>query len=172
MAALCTVKIQKQPVHIIITVKVNPLWQSKQENQKIRKYRGFYKIDKCVSVLKNAWGSGSCQKCRYPHYKSTDGFRKNGTVRWDCKNWIGKKFIIAVPTIKLQREVAERIEAKGVECEITESMYTKIAQLGLPDLEEKLNKDFSKGFTKRGKRPYWNIKGTYGWTIPKTVRDI
>ena len=24
MAALCTVKIQKQPVHIIITVKVNP----------------------------------------------------------------------------------------------------------------------------------------------------
>ena len=33
------------------------------------------------------------------------------------KNWIGKKFIIAVPTIKLQREVAERIEAKGVECE-------------------------------------------------------
>ena len=74
------------------------------------------------------------------------------------KNWMGKKFIIAVPTIKLQREVAERIEAKGVECEITESMYTKIAQLGLPDLEEKLNKDFSKGFTKRGKKTILEYK--------------
>ena len=72
-----------------------------------------------------------------------------------------------MPTIKLQREVAERIEAKGVECEITESMYTKIAQLGLPDLEEKLNKDFSKGFTKRGKRPYWNIKRNIWMNYPQ-----
>ena len=68
------------------------------------------------------------------------------------KNWTGKKFIIAVPTIKLQREVAERIEAKGVACEITESIYTKITQLGIPELEKKLNRDFSQGFTRRGKK--------------------
>ena len=53
MAALCTVKIQRQPVHIIITVKVKSLYD--KASRKIRKLENtevFYKIDKCVSVLK------------------------------------------------------------------------------------------------------------------------
>ena len=119
----------------------------------------FYKIDKCVSVLKKMLEEAVAARNADIHIiKAQTALGKTEQYAEIVKNWIGKKFIIAVPTIKLQREVAERIEAKGVECEITESMYTKIAQLGLPDLEEKLNKDFSKGFTKRGKKTILEYK--------------
>ena len=53
MAALCTVKIQKQPVHIIITVKVNPsMTKQAGKSENLENTEVFYKIDKCVSVLK------------------------------------------------------------------------------------------------------------------------
>lgn len=131
-------------------------------SRKIRKLENtevFYKIDKCVSVLKKMLEEAVAARNADIHIiKAQTALGKTEQYAEIVKNWIGKKFIIAVPTIKLQREVAERIEAKGVECEITESMYTKIAQLGLPDLEEKLNKDFSKGFTKRGKKTILEYK--------------
>ena len=131
-------------------------------SRKIRKLENtevFYEIDKCVSVLKKMLEEAVAARNADIHIiKAQTALGKTEQYAEIVKNWIGKKFIIAVPTIKLQREVAERIEAKGVECEITESMYTKIAQLGLPDLEEKLNKDFSKGFTKRGKKTILEYK--------------
>lgn len=131
-------------------------------SRKIRKLENtevFYKIDKCVSVLKKMLEEAVAARNADIHIiKAQTALGKTEQYAEIVKNWIGKKFIIAVPTIKLQREAAERIEAKGVECEITESMYTKIAQLGLPDLEEKLNKDFSKGFTKRGKKTILEYK--------------
>ena len=131
-------------------------------SRKIRKLENtevFYKIDKCVSVLKKMLEEAVAARNADIHIiKAQTALGKTEQYAEIVKNWIGKKFIIAVPTIKLQREVAERIEAKGVECEITEGMYTKIAQLGLPDLEEKLNKDFSKGFTKRGKKTILEYK--------------
>ena len=36
-------------------------------------------------------------------------------------------------------------------------MYTKIAQLGLPDLEEKLNKDFFQGVHQERKKDHTGI---------------
>ena len=68
------------------------------------------------------------------------------------KNQTDKKFLIAASTIKLQHELAERIEAKGVKCEITESIYTKATQLPFPGLTEELDWAFSQGFAKRAKR--------------------
>lgn len=68
------------------------------------------------------------------------------------KNRADKKFLIAAPTIQLQHELAERIEAKGVKCEITESIYTKATQLPFPGLKEELDWAFSQGFAKRAKR--------------------
>ena len=59
------------------------------------------------------------------------------------KNQTDKKFLIAASTIKLQHELAERIEAKGVKCEITESIYTKATQLPFPGLKEELDWAFS-----------------------------
>ena len=125
-------------------------------SRKIRKLENtedFYKIDECVSVLKEMLEEAVAARNSDIHIiKAQTALGKTEQYAEIVKNWTDKKFIIAVPTIKLQHEVAERIEAKGVACEITESIYTKIIQLGIPELEEKLNRDFSKGFTRRGKK--------------------
>lgn len=125
-------------------------------SRKIRKLESteiFYEIDKCVSVLKEMLEEAvAARNTDIYIIKAQTALGKTEQYVEIVKKWTGKKFIIAVPTIKLQREVAERIEAKGVACEITESVYTKITQLGLPELEEKLNRDFSQGFTRRGKK--------------------
>ena len=131
-------------------------------SRKIRKLENtevFYKIDKCVSVLKKMLEEAVAARNADIHIiKAQTALGKTEQYAEIVKNWMGKKFIIAVPTIKLQREVAERIEAKGVTCEITESIYTKITQLSLPELEEKLNRDFSQGFTRRGKKTILEYK--------------
>lgn len=57
-----------------------------------------------------------------------------------------KKFLIAVPTCRLQDEIVERLQYKGVECAKTESIYTKVKKLGLPDLEEKIERLYEKGY--------------------------
>ena len=125
-------------------------------SRKIRKLESteaFYEIDKCVSILKEMLEEAvDARNADIYIIKAQTALGKTEQYAEIVKNWTGKKFIIAVPTIKLQREVAERIEAKGVACEITESIYTKITQLGIPELEKKLNRDFSQGFTRRGKK--------------------
>lgn len=57
-----------------------------------------------------------------------------------------KKFIIAVPTCRLQSEVAERLAAKGVECIQTMSIYESIKKLGLPDLTEMVDQLYADGY--------------------------
>ena len=60
-----------------------------------------------------------------------------------------KKFLIALPTCKLQEEVAERLRLKGVDCYQTKSIYTEVTKLGLKDLEEELQEAYDKGYGPR-----------------------
>ena len=62
-----------------------------------------------------------------------------------------KKFIIAVPTIALQHEVAERIEGKGVICEVTKSMLKGAEELQILELTNELEKALRNGFWKKVK---------------------
>lgn len=82
-------------------------------SRKIRKLENtevFYKIDKCVSVLKKMLEEAVAARNADIHIiKAQTALGKTEQYAEIVKNWIGKKFIIAVPTIKLQREVAERI---------------------------------------------------------------
>ena len=57
-----------------------------------------------------------------------------------------KKFIIAVPTCKLQAEVVQRLKYKEIECTQTESVYETIKKLDLPDLEEMVKKLYENGY--------------------------
>ena len=57
-----------------------------------------------------------------------------------------KKFIIAVPTIQLQWEVAERIRAKGIECEITESIRSKVEHLNINELNSCVDDAYYTGY--------------------------
>lgn len=57
-----------------------------------------------------------------------------------------KKFIIAVPTCKLQAEVVQRLKYKGIKCTQTESVYETIKKLDLPDLEEMVKKLYENGY--------------------------
>ena len=60
-----------------------------------------------------------------------------------------KKFLIAVPTIALQWEVAQRLKNYGVKCEITESLYSRAVQLQIPELTELLDEAFEIGCGER-----------------------
>ena len=62
------------------------------------------------------------------------------------KSYPSKKFIIAVPTIALQYEIAERLRAMGIECEITESISSKIEYLGIPKLERLVKEAYDMGY--------------------------
>lgn len=57
-----------------------------------------------------------------------------------------KKFIIAVPTCKLQEEVAERLREKGVACIATVSRINQIKSIGLDDLYNEVCELYEQGF--------------------------
>ncbi len=57
-----------------------------------------------------------------------------------------KKFIIAVPTCKLQEEVAQRLFEKGVDCLVTASRINIIKKLGVEDLYEEVCELYEHGF--------------------------
>lgn len=57
-----------------------------------------------------------------------------------------KKFIIAVPTCKLQEEVVQRLEEKGVTCFATVSRINKIKKLGVNDLYNETCELYKHGF--------------------------
>lgn len=63
-----------------------------------------------------------------------------------------KKFLIAVPTCKLQDEVAERLEEKGVSCYKTVSLYNAIRRLGIEELSDIVQKDYESGFGRQVKK--------------------
>lgn len=65
------------------------------------------------------------------------------------KNRCDKNFIIAVPTIQLQLEVAERLKAKGVECEITESIRSKVEKLHIDELNDCVDEAYDAGYGRR-----------------------
>lgn len=57
-----------------------------------------------------------------------------------------KKFLIAVPTCKLQDEVIKRLEEKGVACYKTESRLKRIEKLGMDVLWDRVQELYEKGF--------------------------
>lgn len=63
-----------------------------------------------------------------------------------------KKFLIAVPTCKLQEEVAQRLEEKGVNCYKTVSLYKEVEHIGLPDLFDLVKEDYESGFGRQAKK--------------------
>lgn len=63
-----------------------------------------------------------------------------------------KKFVIAVPTCKLQEEVARRLEEKGVRCYMTKSIYKELEHLGLPDLFDLVKEDYENGFGRHARK--------------------
>lgn len=63
-----------------------------------------------------------------------------------------KKFLIAVPTCKLQEEVAQRLEEKGVNCYKTVSLYKEVEHIGLPELFDLVKEDYESGFGRQAKK--------------------
>lgn len=63
-----------------------------------------------------------------------------------------KKFLIAVPTCKLQDEVAARLEQKGVRCYRTVSLYNAIMRLGIDELSGIVQQDYESGFGRQVKK--------------------
>ena len=125
-------------------------------SQKIRKLESiedFYEIKNCEDDLRKFLENAVNAKDLDIHViNAQTALGKTEQYAEIVKNQTDKKFLIAASTIKLQHELAERIEAKGVKCEITESIYTKATQLPFPGLTEELDWAFSQGFAKRAKR--------------------
>lgn len=125
-------------------------------SKKIRKLESnedFYELEKCEADLREFLENAVNAKDSDAHViKAQAALGKTEQYVEIVKNRPDKKFIIAVTTIQLQHEVAERMEAKGIKCEVTESIYTKAMQLQLPGLKEELDWAFSQGFAKRAKR--------------------
>lgn len=125
-------------------------------SQKIRKLEStedFYEIEKCEADLREFLENAIDAKDSAIHFiKAQTALGKTEQYAEIVKKRTDKKFLIAAPTIQLQHELAERIEAKGVKCEITESIYTKATQLHFPGLTEELDWAFSQGYAKRAKR--------------------
>ena len=63
-----------------------------------------------------------------------------------------KKFLIAVPTCKLQQEIVDRLEEKGVGCCMTESMIRTLKRLGLDELFDRVMMDYEIGFGKQARK--------------------
>lgn len=134
--------------------KANSLYaKASQKIRKLESSEDFYEIEKCETDLREFLENAVDAKDSDIHViKAQTALGKTEQYAELVKNRADKKFIIAVPTIQLQHEVAGRIEAKGVKCEITESIYIKATQLQLPGLTEELDWAFSQGFAKRAKK--------------------
>ena len=134
--------------------KANSLYaKASQKIRKLESSEDFYEIEKCETDLREFLEKAVDAKDSDIHViKAQTALGKTEQYAELVKNRADKKFIIAVPTIQLQHEVAGRIEAKGVKCEITESIYIKATQLQLPGLTEELDWAFSQGFAKRAKK--------------------
>lgn len=63
-----------------------------------------------------------------------------------------KPVMIAVPTIKLQKEVSERLLQKGVSVYQTPNLKGLLEQLGLSDLKDEIQYFYEKGFSHKVKR--------------------
>lgn len=72
-----------------------------------------------------------------------------------------KKFLIAVPTIVLQNEVADRLQAKGIECYKTVGIYQGLLNLQIPGLTELLEELNEKGMGKYIRRAVKNYIGEH-----------
>lgn len=57
-----------------------------------------------------------------------------------------KTFMIVVPTNELKKEVAERLEARGVETYVTPSIKSLAEHIGLDDLSEEIEELYNKGY--------------------------
>ena len=134
--------------------KANSLYtKASQKIRKLESTEDFYEIEKCEADLREFLENAIDAKDSNIHViKAQTALGKTEQYAEIVKNRADKKFLIAASTIKLQHELAERIEAKGVKCEITESIYTKATQLPFPGLTEELDWAFSQGFAKRAKR--------------------
>ena len=81
------------------------------------------------------------------------------------KSRCDKNFIIAVPTIQLQLEVAGRLKEKGVECEITESIRSKVKNLHIDELNDCVDEAYDAGYGRRVVKIIWEFLQEHAETL-------
>ncbi len=144
----------KKPCPYYDRCKASSLYtKASRKIRKLESTEDFYDIEQCEGDLREFLENAVNAKDLDIHViNAQTALGETEQYAEIVKNQTDKKFLIAAPTIQLQHESAERIEAKGVKCEITESIYTKATQLPFPGLKEELDWAFSQGFAKRAKR--------------------
>lgn len=135
----------KKPCPYYDRCKASSLYtKASRKIRKLESTEDFYEIEKCEGDLREFLENAVNAKDLDIHViNAQTALGKTEQYAEIVKNQTDKKFLIAASTIKLQHELAERIEAKGVKCEITESIYTKATQLPFPGLKEELDWAFS-----------------------------
>lgn len=139
--------------------KCNTLYEkASRKIQKLAEQDEFYPLEECRMELKELlWEAVDSKENDMYVLRAQTAIGKTEQYCELVKKHPERKFIIAVPTILLQRKVVSRLEKIGVKCCMTESIVSKVKNLGIFELNELMDEAF---------------EGGYGVRIVKIIRNF